>query len=166
MKNKPFLQTQTLFFLALLMFSQNTQAQTLRTDKPDLTTFASAQIEKTIALPPALSEDCIRNKRMKLAGIGLSIGAGVFLIAGIAMYASGESQATNYYTNSFNGVSNSSTGTGLISGGGALIGIGVATLCTGVPLAVIGSIRYNKSCKSTALELHTASHGTGLALAF
>ena len=135
--------------------AQSIMDKSLSHAKPELSTIASARVFISEQTQP-LSDDCKRYKRMKIAGIGTSVGAGAFFIIGIALIAAGEHNATNGDLNSV----------GQVQGGGAMLTIGILGLGAGIPLAVIGTRRYGDTCSSATLELHSGSNGSGLALNF
>jgi len=146
-----------ILLLFVLAISLGGHAQSLKNTiaKPELMTFASARMNIP-AQPQPLPEECKRYKTMRDAGIGTAAGSGALFIIGIALVAVGEN----------NFASGTQGAVGEINGGAAMLTFGILGMGAGIPLAVIGAHRYNDSCKSARLELHTASHGTGLALNF
>lgn len=107
------------------------------------------------------AESCRKYKKMQTAGIVLSAVGGGLLIGGATMIAVGVRDAANG-TGTLNTV-------GLVAGGYVMVVTGVFTTGAGIPLAVIGSVKQKKYCRSassSSLELHSGHNGTGLALNF
>ncbi|HRP38275.1 MAG TPA: hypothetical protein PLM55_01205 [Chitinophagales bacterium] len=97
------------------------------------------------------SDGCIRGKKLKKIGLGLSIGGGASTLIGIIMVAAG--------------VVNRDAA--IQGGGAAFIALGLPGIGIGVPLTIIGAKRAKEACgNSASLNINAGNNGIGLALKF
>lgn len=106
-----------------------------------------------------VSDKCGKYKKLKTTGIILASVGGGLLISGIALIAVGTGDAINNGGGSLNDV-------GLYAGGAVLIVGGVGCAGAGIPLAIIGSVKYRKHCGAGSSYMQLSTKGNSLALNF
>ncbi|MFN8309309.1 MAG: hypothetical protein U0T73_05050 [Chitinophagales bacterium] len=112
-------------------------------------------------MAPTDDEKCVRFKKMKTAGLGLTIGGGAGFLTSVILLAVGSSYSYDSYGYY------SRNNYGAYVAGAILITPSILAAGAGVPLLIIGSRKSRQYCGSTAnLEFVTRNKSAGIALNF